>query len=121
MLFRSNRDTFTPEDVVECFEEIIGDFSPDMQLHYIPHIFEQPGYYISYGVSALAAFDIWKDCLDAPDKAFEKYDNIAHVPCNSIDSTFCSALEESGFSDVLDKKYIENLADEITDYADELG
>ncbi|MBE6858594.1 MAG: hypothetical protein E7498_04060 [Ruminococcus sp.] len=116
-----NRDTFTPEDVVECFEELIGDFSPDMQLHYIPHIFEQPGYYISYGVSALAAFDIWKDCLDDPDKAFEKYDNIAHVPCNSIDSTFCSALEESGFSDVLDKKYIENLADEITDYADELG
>lgn len=116
-----NRDTFTPEDVVECFDEIMGDFNENMQFYYIPHIFEQPGYYISYGVSALAAFDIWQDSLDAPDKAFEKYNNIAHISCNSIDSTFCSSLSDSGFSDVLDKKYIENLADEIIAYSKELG
>lgn len=116
-----NLDTFTPEDVIECFDDIIGEFSPDMQFYYISHMFEQPGYYISYGVSALAAFDIWSDCLENPDKAFEKYDNIAHIPCNSADSTFRKALKESGFSDVLDKKYIENLADDIIAYANELG
>lgn len=116
-----NRDTFTPEDVVDCFHEIMDDYSEDIEFYFIPHLFEQPGYYISYGVSALAAFDIWQDCLDASDKALEKYEKIAHVPSNAAESTFCKALEECGFSDVLDKKYIEALADEIIAYAKELS
>lgn len=115
-----NRDTFTPEDVVNCFHKIMDDYSEDIEFYFIPHIFEQPGYYISYGVSALAAFDIWQDCLDAPDEALEKYEKIAHVPSNAAESTFCKALEECGFSDVLNKKYIEALADEIDVYISEL-
>lgn len=111
-----NRDTFTPEDVVDCFHDIMDDYNEDIEFYFIPHIFEQPGYYISYGVSALAAFDIWQDCLDAPDKALEKYEKIAHVPSSSVSTTFSKALKECGFSDVLNKKYIEALADEINGY-----
>lgn len=112
-----NRDNFTPEDVVECFKDIMGEYT-DYEFFYINHLFESPGYYISYGVSALAAFDIWADCLYNPDEALVKYEKIAQISANNDDYRFKSALEECGFNDVLSEKYILTLAQELSDYAD---
>lgn len=112
-----NRDTFTPEDVVECFREIMGDYT-DYDFFYINHLFESPGYYISYGISALAAFDIWEDCLYSPDEALVKYEKIAKISANDRNYRFKSALEACGFNDVLNEDYILNLAQELSDYAD---
>lgn len=115
-----NLDTLTPEDVVDLWDEIAGDSLPGIELYMVNHIFESPGYYISYAVSALAAFDIWKDCFDSPDKALKKYQNIAEISSNDHNYAFRSATKKAGFDDVLNKKYISELADILTDYAEDL-
>lgn len=109
-----NRDEMSPKDVIECYNEIMGDLSEDLPFYYITHIFEQPAYYISYGTSALASFEIFEN----PDKAIELYENIAEIPCNSDEYQFKSALEKCGFSDVLNEEYIKNLAERITAFSD---
>ncbi|MDE6093039.1 MAG: hypothetical protein K2G14_08090 [Ruminococcus sp.] len=111
-----NRDEMSPKDVIECYNEIMGDLSEDLPFYYITHIFEQPAYYISYGTSALASFEIFEN----PDKAIELYENIAEIPCNSDEYQFKSALEKCGFSDVLNEEYIKNLAERITAFSDEI-
>lgn len=116
-----NIDLFTPEDVVECWEDMAADSMPGVELYMINHVFESPGYYISYAVSALAAFDIWKDCLSNPDKALEKYQKIAMISYNDRNYAFRSAIKEAGFSDVFSEKYIRELSDYLIEYADGLN
>lgn len=115
-----NADTFTPEDVVDCWDEITADSMPGIELYMINHVFESPGYYISYAVSALAAFDIWEDCISNPDKALEKYQKIAEISYNDNNYAFRSATKKAGFSDVLNKEYIRGLADELMNYAEKI-
>lgn len=113
-----NVNTFTPEDVLECWEDIVYDSLPGVELYMVNHIFESPGYYISYAVSALAAFDIWEDCLSDPDAALEKYEKIARISYNDYSYSFRSAIKEAGFNDVLNEDYINELAEKLTEYAD---
>ncbi|WP_028516421.1 hypothetical protein [Ruminococcus flavefaciens] len=111
-------DNMTPQDVVDLFNDIFKEYSPYYNLNIIPHIFESPGYYISYATSSLAAFDIFEDMQKNPKKALEQYEKIAKTSYNSGEYTFRMALKECGFSDVLTKNYISELADEISNYAD---
>ncbi len=105
-----NKDSLTPEEVVDCYHEIMGDYYPDSHFYYVSHIFEQPGYYISYGVSALAALDNILASYDDPGRALEQYEKIAHVKAYSPDCSFKAALAECGYSDVLTEDYIKGLA-----------
>lgn len=114
----SKRDELTPQGVLDCWDEIMGDYT-NMEFYEINHLFEAPGYYVSYAVSALAAFDIWEDCLYDPDSALEKYEKIAKIPANSPDTKFQAALKSCGFSDVMTKEYINVIAEEISDYAED--
>lgn len=113
-----NLDTVTPEEVVECFESLMEENGYDVSIYEIDHIFSQPGYYISYGVSALAALDIWQTSLSDTDKAIEMYENIARVKSNSDEYQFKSALQECGFDDVLTESYISSLGNTIIDIAE---
>jgi oligoendopeptidase F len=114
----SQRDDMTPQDVVDCWDDIIGDYT-DLPFYEITHIFEMPGYYVSYAVSALAAFDIWKDCLSDPDEGLEKYEKLARIPSNSNSTKFLETLEKCGFSSVMTSEYIDSLAQELSEYARE--
>ncbi len=111
-----NIDTITPEEVVGQFDILMSAYDYDIDLYYISHLFEQPGYYISYGVSALAALDIWQTSLEDEKKAVEMYENISGIACNADEYQFVSALEEAGFANVLDEKYIVTLAERIQEY-----
>ena len=113
-----DKDKMTPEKVVELFNDIFKDYSPYYNLNMIPHLFESPGYYISYATSSLAAFDIFEDLQKDPKKAVAQYEKIAKTSFNSGEYTFKMALKKCGFSDVLTKEYISNLADELSDYAE---
>ncbi len=114
----SRIDEIEPEEVVELFNDTFADYDTSYHLYEISHIFESPGYYISYATSALAAFDLFDDVQNAPDKALEKYEKIAKISCNSGEYTFKKALSECGFSDVLTKDYIHSLSEELTAYAE---
>jgi len=113
-----NKDTYTPDDVIKCWNDLGGDYT-NHNFYDVNHIYESPGYYISYGVSALAAFDIWQDCISDKDKAVKKYENIAKISCNDKDYTFRLALKKAGFNDVLNEEYITDLSDKIMKYINE--
>lgn len=112
------KDTLSPEDVVDLFYESMEDYDNGLHFYEITHLFEMPGYYISYGVSALAALDLLGDTLNDPEKAAERYEKIARVPSSSNEYQFRKALAQCGFHDVLSKDYISNLAAEIEKYAE---
>ena len=113
------RDDLTPQDVVDIWHEI-ADGNISYSFYEFNHIFESPGYYLSYGTSALAAFDIWRELQTSPDKALKMYKKLSEVSAYSHDTFFCTALDECGFSDVMSKKYIRSLAKEVKSYADTL-
>ena len=115
----ANRDDLTPEDVVDIWHDI-SDGNLMISFWEVNHLFESPGYYLSYGTSALAAFDIWRECRKSPEKALEMYENLAKVSPYSHDTFFCSTLDECGFSDVMSESYIRSLAKEVREYADSL-
>lgn len=116
----NNLEDMTAEDIVEYYDTIMKDYAPNSNFYYISHLFEQPGYYISYGVSALAAFDIWETSLADSSAAIEMYENIAHIS-NYMDSyQFKSALECCEFDNVLTEEYIRKLASELQTYADNI-
>lgn len=106
-------EELTPEGVLKLYEEIMGDDAEGYPFYYMSHIFEAPGYYISYGVSALAALDMLEDIRSDPDTALVKYEKISAVPTNSKDCAFRDALNECGFRDVLTEEYIAELAKEL--------
>ncbi len=111
-------DEMTADEVLELYCDVMGDYAEDFPFFYVSHMFESPGYYVSYGVSALAAMDIAEDCFSDPKQALERYEKIAAVPVNSKDVRFGAALEECGFSDVLSKEYIERLAEYLIQYSE---
>ncbi|MBR6386181.1 MAG: hypothetical protein IKS03_08720 [Ruminococcus sp.] len=115
-----NIESMTPQDVIDKFNEIVHDKEPDARFYWIQHLFQQPGYYVSYGVSALAAFNIFDENIDAPEKAVEKYEKIAEISAISPDCRFKETLEKCGFDDIFTEKYIKNLAKAIKEYAESL-
>jgi len=111
-------DNMTPQKVVDLFSELASEYQSLYSLNMIPHIYESPGYYISYATSSLAAFDIFEDLLKDKKKALEQYEKIARTSYNSGEYTFRMALKECGFSDVLSNDYISGLADKLEEYAE---
>lgn len=111
-------DNMTPEKLVELFNDTLGYYDGACRLNMVSHLFESPGYYISYCTSALAAFDLFDDAYNAPDKALERYEKIARISCNSGEYSFRQALRQCGFSDVLTRDHITELADEIRAFSD---
>lgn len=113
-------EDLTSEELLDLYGEIMGDYAEGYPFYYVSHLFESPGYYISYGVSALAALDILDECLNDPEQAVDVYEKIAAVPSRSNESSFGAALEESGFSDVLSKEYIIELSEKAEEIAGEI-
>jgi hypothetical protein len=112
-------DSMTPQDVVDKYHELSDKYKLYVVPFYqIAHLFQMPGYYISYAVSALAAIDLWCVMYRDYDKAVEMYTDLSHV--SIYDGTgFSNALESCGFDDVLSEDFITDkipkLAEDLTD------
>ncbi len=115
-----NIDNLKPQDIVDKFDEIVNSVCPGSCFYQISHLFNQPGYYVSYGVSALAAFNIFDENIDNPELAVEKYEKIAAISAYSPECRFRESLKQSGFDDIFTEEYIRNLAARITQYAEDL-
>ena len=115
-----NRDTYTADDVLDCYNRIMGAYAKDYPFYYIDHMFIYPGYYISYGVSALGALEILDDVFNAPQSAAEKYSRFAHISSTDPDVKLREALAENGFSDILTDEYIDRIYDDIRRYLNSL-
>lgn len=107
-------DELTSEEIIELYNDIMGNYADDFPFYYVSHIFEVPGYYIGYAVSALAALEIYNVSCDDPSAALEMYENIAKIPVNSKDVRFKESLEKCGFDNLLTEEHITKLADRLS-------
>ena len=117
----SHIDELSPEDIVKLFNEAFSEYESLFHLYEISHIYESPGYYISYATSALASLEIFSDVINDKSAALDKYERIAEISCDSGEYTFQQALRKCGFGDVLSKEYISGTAAKLEGYAARLS
>ena len=102
-------DDLNADQVAKMFADMSEECDLDRELYEISHLYEQPGYYISYGVSALAALQIYAKMQESPEEAYAMYDRISAIPTQSGEYTLCKTLGECGFADIFEEQTIEDM------------
>ncbi|MBR4201477.1 MAG: hypothetical protein IKQ91_09460 [Oscillospiraceae bacterium] len=106
-------DQMDAEDVVALFEQMRSEATFEPDLYQITHLYEQPGYYISYGISALPALQIYTIMKENLDSAVQIYEKISELPSSSGDISYISAMEECGLPSFLETESVDQLADDL--------
>ena len=112
----------TTDVLNEMFNEVASKYGqgsdPDSAEYYywvmIPHTFENPMYYISYGTSALAALDILAMSVEDRDAAIDCY---MQLTTYHGDEGFREVLEDVGLPDIFEDGIIEDISIAVADYA----
>lgn len=107
-------ENLTADDVSSIFHDIfvsyMGDvFIDDYSYYYwslVNHNFDSPMYYISYGVSALAAFQIWQATQEDFTAGMQKYLTLTAYGTNV---EFQTLLKDCGMEDVFSESYLQEL------------
>lgn len=76
----------------------------------IPHHYETPLYYISYGTSAISSLELWTIEEDDRDDALAIYENISKYPTNQH---YLEALNDVGLSNPFESSVIKDIAKTI--------
>lgn len=79
----------------------------------IPHNFEEPMYYISYAVSAVAALDLWAESLNDRSSAVDRY---MKTTINT-GLGFAQTLDILGYNDIFAEETVKSIADTIYTHA----
>lgn len=106
-------DDISPAETAALFSSLMKECSVDLEFYEVTHLFEQPGYYISYGVSALPALEMYTIVQTDPDKAISVYDHMSRCSCLSGEYGFREVMQSCGFSDYFTTDEIGRLADSI--------
>ena len=98
-------------ELIAALDELHYKYYPNTNpiWYQIPHIFQYPGYYISYVTSAVSALEIYEKSKEDYEKAVEDYVELI----KNSDEDYLTALEKSG----LTSKWTE---EEMNDFLDEL-
>lgn len=91
-------DTITPEEVVTLYTSIYDAVNLGRELYQVSHLYEQPGYYISYGVSALPALQMYTMIQEDTQNAIRVYGELSAISCVSGENTFSEAMQSCGFT-----------------------
>lgn len=78
----------------------------------IPHTFQSPFYYISYAVSAAAAFEVWLESQGDYNHAVDQYLELVSY---GYGNQFQDTLDRAGYEDPLTEEFITDLAEKIED------
>ena len=81
----------------------------------VSHNFESPMYYISYGVSGLAALQIWALSVDDYEAAVEVWEDIVSTDASGIG--YLELLEDAGLKSFLDDGVAEDVCTEALETA----
>ena len=84
----------------------------------VPHNFENPMYYISYGVSGLAAIQIWALSVEDYDSAVEVWEDIVSTDASGIG--YLELLEECGLKSFVDDGVAAEVCQEALDTAEDM-
>ena len=77
----------------------------------VPHLFERPHYYISYGTSAIGAIELFVEASENYDAAKEKYLDLVFQ--QGIDG-YTEAVKEAGLTNAFDTDAVEAILEECT-------
>lgn len=102
------------EAVLALFEDIDEACHMNMELYSITHLFQQPGYYISYGVSALAALELYTVMQSDAAQALAMYEDIVQCSSFTVEYPLCKALDTCGFADIFAADTIAQMAQQLT-------
>ncbi len=111
-------DKMSPMKVVDIYYEIADACDLDRDLYEITHLYQQPGYYISYGVSALPALEIYTLLQETPEKAAALYEQISEISSVSSEFGFHEALTKCGFTDFFDPEQLDTLIQKVPNRAE---
>ncbi len=101
----------TVEELDAIWEEVDekyglqGFIGPDSWFE-ISHVFESPLYYISYGTSALASFEIFTLAREDWEAGVDCYLSLTAVPTTE---TYCEVLEDAGLANIFEPGTIKEL------------
>ena len=93
---------------IESLDEKCNEFLAVMNedgLHYsnVPHIYIQPGYYISYVTSLITSLEIWNMELEEGKKVYKKLINYG------TNNSFNYIIDRVGLSDPFEKETLDNI------------
>ncbi len=115
-----NQDTLTNEDIIELFDSYAEECNLGHEMYEVSHLFEQPGYYISYGVSALPALQLYALMQEDRSAAVSIYDKLSSISYAAGDYSFNEAMLECGFESCFASDMIDRSAELVRARIDEL-
>lgn len=96
----------TADDVLSIYDRISGECGLEIELYQISHLFENPGYYVSYGASALAALEIYTAMQTDFRQGADLYQKIASISSFTGEYRLREALAEVGMTDIFSAECI---------------
>ena len=106
-------EQYEAKDVVQCYADTCTAVGVSPALYQVTHLYEQPGYYVSYGVSALPALQIYTMMQDDFDAAVAQYGKISEISSVSGEYRFQSAMQACGMQNYFDSGTVAGLADAL--------
>jgi len=114
-------DSITPEDVLSCYEEIADQYGMTLEFYEVTHLFEHPGYYVSYGISALPAIQLYAMMQEDYEGAVGIYDKLSAISSFSGETYFSEAMEQCGMRDAFDEETFAYIADIVSERIQQLN
>lgn len=106
--------------VLETYQRIMDECDLGLELYQVTHLYEQPGYYISYGVSALAALQIYTEMQESFASGVQLYEKIASVSSVDGEHMLRNALSICGFDDIFASETFDRNIKAVFDRVDSL-
>lgn len=105
----------TVQELNERYTKIAGEYGIRVDGRdwcQVPHNYEMPFYYFSYGISAVAALEVWEQSL-SQEAGMQIYLNLIQA---GRDNNFLAALEKVGLSNPFEKETLEQVMSCIENY-----
>lgn len=106
-------DSLTPDDVLELYDRYCTAGGINLELYEITHLFEQPGYYVSYGVSALPALQLYTEMQQDADSVRQCYAKISDLSSVDGKKRFRQAMQDCGMADIFAPGTVTTLAEQL--------
>lgn len=115
-------ESFSAEQIVKLFHEKQSLYGiPEQNQSFFgasPNYINSPYYCISYAMSLIPALKLLEIESEDPKKAKQIYYDYTKIDAYNSENSFLDSLEKTGFGNVLDNDYIDDLRYFISDYAD---
>lgn len=114
------------DEINQTFKDVMFEYGwdaydgyPSIQYEwmYVPHNFDSPMYYVSYGTSAFAALQIWAKSRSNFDEAVKVWENILVAP--AYNDGYMKIVSDAGLSPFSNPDSTEEVLKTIFDYFEE--